>query len=63
MLMQLQAPALTVQLIREGISEEDPALALFTLRLTEIQCSLASEQEVDVRLVDDIKGIVITFPD
>lgn len=59
MLMQLQAPAVTVQLIREGISEDDPALALFTLRLTEIQCSLASEQEVDVRLVDTIGTMMI----
>ncbi|KAK9852808.1 hypothetical protein WJX84_011225 [Apatococcus fuscideae] len=50
MLMQLQAPALNLQLIREGNHEDDPALALFTLRLTEIQCSLASEQEVDVRI-------------
>ena len=51
MLMQLQAPALNLQLIREGNHEEDPALTLFTLRLTDIQCSLASEQELDVRWV------------
>ena len=49
MLMQLQAPALDIQLVREGMSEEEPAEALFTLRFTEIQCSLASELEVDVR--------------
>ncbi len=49
MLMQLQAPAVSVQLVREPDLEDQPSEALFTLCLTEIQCSLASEQEVDVR--------------
>ena len=49
MLMQLQAPAFNVQLVREGNLEDEPAESLFTLQLTEIQCSLASELEVDIR--------------